>query len=503
VHLKLLDVVYIHRSPYAFGLELGKILAITYAGDTPLDQNKQLYSPRCMHIDALTTQVTNQILTSALVIDSISLSMLAEGQPLANGIDILVVFNSSENLSRPCLAFQLNGYVRWHQLECRCVNLVNSLNPASSSAEIRVYKKNIYIKTQQEKYIVGCESDNVLDEYRIVPFGNRPFQIQLESILQSISDAVTHRTPLSFLRIGDGDVYFANALPVGSASPGKRALTLNYCQKDNLDSCRKSLWLNDFICVEKWPANNGAIRLMILLEPFYRLLEFIGIKVHIRNRAVVSIISQFLWFTSRALAGKSISRLLSPVTTLIASLLHFKNTINTGAGDQTYNFEVLYALVASRAIFRSFPNSIMLVGQSEKLAVIEELVKRSEYRHYLGIEDFCGYVPVPKIGAADNESQILRLIQAECQNCKPEIILLGIGSSKLYIAPRIREFSDACVIDVGAGIDALAGVISQDRPFFANWINFTIAGYDYSSMDLMDSGNPKRFSSLYGKSELS
>jgi hypothetical protein len=67
------------------------------------------------------------------------------------------------------------------------------------------------------------------------------------------------------------------------------------------------------------------------------------------------------------------------------------------------------------------------------------------------------------------------------------------------LIPRIRYFSDAVVIDIGAGIDALAGVISQDRPYFADWINFKSNNIDYTSMDIMDLKNPERDSGKYKK----
>ena len=72
--------------------------------------------------------------------------------------------------------------------------------------------------------------------------------------------------------------------------------------------------------------------------------------------------------------------------------------------------------------------------------------------------------------------------------------------AKLYIIPRIKEFTNAIVIDVGVGVDALAGVVSQDRPFFSDWINFKSNKINYSDMDLMsDKNNPERDSNKYKK----
>jgi hypothetical protein len=138
-----------------------------------------------------------------------------------------------------------------------------------------------------------------------------------------------------------------------------------------------------------------------------------------------------------------------------------------------------------------------LVGQNEKMEAIKILMQYKRYREYLGIESFCGYVGVEKIGAADNEESIVSAVRDECKKTCPKLILLGIGSAKLYVLPRIRFFSDAIVIDVGAGIDALAGVISQDRPYFADWINFKSKRINYNSMNMMDEGNPLKDSDKY------
>ena len=54
-------------------------------------------------------------------------------------------------------------------------------------------------------------------------------------------------------------------------------------------------------------------------------------------------------------------------------------------------------------------------------------------------------------------------------------ILIGIGSLKITLLPLLKDI-DKIFIDVGAGIDALAGVISNDRPFLKDGliINFLI-----------------------------
>ena len=56
--------------------------------------------------------------------------------------------------------------------------------------------------------------------------------------------------------------------------------------------------------------------------------------------------------------------------------------------------------------------------------------------------------------------------------------------------PLLKEYSDAIFIDVGCGLDALAGIVCQDRPYFADWTDYRLKDYDYKSIDFMDQGNP-------------
>lgn len=146
-----------------------------------------------------------------------------------------------------------------------------------------------------------------------------------------------------------------------------------------------------------------------------------------------------------------------------------------------------------------FPSEIMIVGGKEKIEAIKILEQYTDYKNYIGISKFCGFVEVPKIGAADNEQLIIDDIINSYNIYKPKIILLGIGSSKLYIMPILKTKINAIIIDIGAGIDALAGVISQDRPYFANWVNYSSKQINYDQMDMMDLNNPARFSKKYRK----
>jgi len=359
-----------------------------------------------------------------------------------------------------------------------------------------IFKRNRFQKLSNHKIIQACESDCTLDIQQSGSMSHT-FQYQINDLLDLIESHILRKSPLSVMRIGDGDFYFMNALPVGSAKPGTRALTLSYKQKRNLHACRASIWKNDYLCVETVREMNGSICLLIILDSCYRVLKRIGVSVAPTNRIQVSILRGLLLRLSSLLSSRLIRHCLSPTTSVLARRFGVTKTISIAGHPQRFNFETIYASVANRAIFRIPSIRILLVGQTEKIIAVKSLMKDKRYREYLGIQDFCGYLGIPKIGAADNEDLILSDLKQICTKTSPDLILLGIGSAKLYVMPRIREFSTAVAIDIGAGVDALAGVISQDRPFFANWVNFKSNNIDYDSMDLMDTMNDNRDSPKY------
>ena len=61
-----------------------------------------------------------------------------------------------------------------------------------------------------------------------------------------------------------------------------------------------------------------------------------------------------------------------------------------------FYLESVYALVSSRWVFRNFPNGICLVGGSEKIKLVKELMKYEEYRTYLGIEKIDTFIEIPE-----------------------------------------------------------------------------------------------------------
>jgi hypothetical protein len=148
--------------------------------------------------------------------------------------------------------------------------------------------------------------------------------------------------------------------------------------------------------------------------------------------------------------------------------------------------ELIYCLVSTRWIFKQFPNQIALIGGTEKIKTIQELMKYPEYREYIGTDLFTDYISVPERYTCDNTEEIVRNIKQNIQQSNAKIFLFGIGIGKLAIAHQFKEMNNAIFIDVGCGISALAGTTSIERPYFGSWINYRLKNWNYNNMDPID-----------------
>jgi hypothetical protein len=167
---------------------------------------------------------------------------------------------------------------------------------------------------------------------------------------------------------------------------------------------------------------------------------------------------------------------------------NFMNKFKTMFSRQIdFPMEFCYAIVINKWIFKQYPKGeIALIGGSEKMKIIQELMKRKEYRDYLGIEYFADYISVPERYASNDPEKILEELEHQIQNSKAKIFLYGIGIAKMAIAPYFRFIKEGTYIDIGSGMSALAGFASIDRPYHGNWINHRIKDYDYNNTDKMD-----------------
>lgn len=149
-----------------------------------------------------------------------------------------------------------------------------------------------------------------------------------------------------------------------------------------------------------------------------------------------------------------------------------------------FPMESLYALIATRQIFK-LPYKIGLIGSKNKLTLIENLLSYKQYQAYLGLSGFYSYIKIPELGACNDVEATLNSIMSQ-MDLDVDVYFVGIGIAKLYVLSELKKRTGKIFIDIGCGISALAGLTSNDRPYFADWINFRLKTFDYNSLDIMD-----------------
>lgn len=148
--------------------------------------------------------------------------------------------------------------------------------------------------------------------------------------------------------------------------------------------------------------------------------------------------------------------------------------------------EFVYGLLANKWLLRTFAGQIGLIGASEKLNLIKLLLEHQEYREYLGLSTFGDYISIPQKFACDDLPARISEVGNQIKNSKSKIFLVGVGHLKSGLLPSLPLQHKAVYLDVGSGIDALAGIIDRRRPYFGDWTNFRLSsGFDYSTLDLL------------------
>ena len=243
------------------------------------------------------------------------------------------------------------------------------------------------------------------------------FQEDLEKFKVHLTDLVNKGESKTFYKFGDGDYFFLKGQSIGSASPGKRALSVSY-DKINHQAFVEGANLNDYYTCEIYPENRSK----------------------------------------------------------------FKEVIDK---EIDYPAEYGYGLVGNKWLFNNFSGDIGLIGASEKLNIIKELMKHDEYKEYLGLDYFTDYIHFPQKYACDDIDKVEEFVGEQLSNSTANIFLLGIGHSKSAILHRFKKYTNAVFLDVGAGIDMIAGCININRPYAGDWTNYRIKGYDYSNIDYL------------------
>ncbi len=259
----------------------------------------------------------------------------------------------------------------------------------------------------------------------------------------------------TIIRVSDGEFYFLRKKAVGSATPGRRGSTLSY-DKIDIAPFRYGIFENDLISYHPEPRYRRKMLWYLVTRPLWLNRIFLRRLIRLGDWKVFSALKKY--------AQGVFENLYSP------SIPH----------------DAIYALIASRWIFREFSGQIGLIGNEHKMELVSELMKQPAYQAYLGTPSFTEYIGVPQKGAADYPEELMAKIGAQIQNSKAKIFLVGMGHAKTAILHRLKAYSDAVFIDIGTGMDAIAGCICQERPQFADWTNFRFKTYNYDKVDQMD-----------------
>lgn len=246
------------------------------------------------------------------------------------------------------------------------------------------------------------------------------FEENLEKFKNMIIQLENEKKGCTFIHFGDGDYYFLKKNPIGSASPGKRALSIPYDQF-NINPFREGWVKNNFYCVEYMEP--GMIEKLNELYP----------------------------------------------------------------NSKTIATEFLYGLTMNKWFFKQFKGKIGLIGASNKMKLIKELMKYKEYQEYLGLEKFNDYIEIPQKFACDNLQNTIQIVKNQLEKSDPSttIYLFGVGHVKSGLIHHLPSIKNAIYLDIGAGIDGIAGIIDHERPFALDWINYKLKNYNYNELDLL------------------
>ena len=244
------------------------------------------------------------------------------------------------------------------------------------------------------------------------------FQEKLEFFKKLLIQQVKHNKSATYYKYGDGDYYFLKKQGVGSATPGKRALSKNYDSIDH-DKFVEGAQLCDYYTCEIYPENRQ------------RFSEVIDKEID-------------------------------------------------------FPAEFGYGLVANKWLFKTFAGKIGLIGADTKMNIIQNIIEAPQYQEYLGLEKFEDYISLPQKFACDDLDATEKMVGEQLEKSTSKIFLMGMGHVKSGLIHRLKKYTDAVFFDVGASIDAIAGVIDTDRPYAGDWTNYQIDEPSlYDGVDLL------------------
>ncbi len=244
------------------------------------------------------------------------------------------------------------------------------------------------------------------------------FQEKLVFFKQLLIEFVENNESRTFYKYGDGDYYFLKKMPVGSATPGRRALSKSY-ESIGHEAFVEGAHLCDYYTCEIYPENR---------QRFSEVIE------------------------------KEID----------------------------FPAEFGYGLVANKWFFKTFAGKIGLIGANTKMNIIQNVMEAPQYQEYLGLEKFEDYISLPQKFACDDIDATEKMVGEQLEKSTSKIFLMGMGHVKSGLIHRLKKYTDAVFLDVGASIDAIAGIIDIDRPYMADWTNYQIDEIQlYDGVDLL------------------
>ena len=260
----------------------------------------------------------------------------------------------------------------------------------------------MYLEHYKIDGTINNDSDPCFHDMNTYPL----FQEKMEDFKKLLIELVDNNESKTFYKYGDGDYFFLTKQSVGSAAPGKRALSRGY-NNINHEQFVEGAQLCDYYTCEIYPTNKDRFEQVI-----DRKIDFPA--------------------------------------------------------------EYGYGLVANKWLFKQFSGKIGLIGADTKINIIENLMEAEQYQEYLGLEKFEDYVRLPQQFACDDLDATEKMVGEQLQKTSSKIFLMGMGHVKSGLIHRLKKYTDAVFLDVGSSIDAIAGIIDVNRPFFGDWTNYQI-----------------------------
>ena len=260
----------------------------------------------------------------------------------------------------------------------------------------------MYLENYKIEGSINNDNDPCFHDANTYPL----FQEKMEEFKKLLIELVDNNESKTFYKYGDGDYFFLTKQSVGSAAPGKRALSRGY-NNINHEQFVEGAQLCDYYTCEIYPTNKDRFEQVI-----DRKIDFPA--------------------------------------------------------------EYGYGLVANKWLFKQFSGKIGLIGADTKINIIENLMEAEQYQEYLGLEKFEDYVRLPQQFACDDIDATEKMVGEQLQKTSSKIFLMGMGHVKSGLIHRLKKYTDAVFLDVGSSIDAIAGIIDVNRPFFGDWTNYQI-----------------------------